>query len=582
MKILRSLIRPAALCLAGALSAEALTVKPNVGPVVSNQIANYDQFSDTTRVVDLSGFFSDPDASAAARMVTPLGAMNITLDGQTTPITVANFLSYVNQGHYFKTDPTNGALATTFFHRSISNFVIQGGGYLSTVSTNGSGDAVPTEVAPFPAIPNEPVISNRRGTIAMAQAGADANSATCQWFINLVDNSGSLDIRSNNAGPYTVFGRVAGNGMTVADAIAALPKFNLGGPFTSLPLRDYTSPNRIKVPNLVTIPEFTQISPLNFAATTSNQNAALVTVSGTKLLVDARQIGTSLITVTATDLDGAQVSQSFTVNVTAAPGRLRNISTRANIGTDDKVLIAGFIVGGGTSKRLAVRGIGPSLKSVLPNAMDDPSLQLFDGTGAVIASNDNWADAPNKQDLIDIHLAPTSDKEAAILTTVPSSAGNQAYTAIVRGVGNTSGIGLVEVYDLDSGTGATILNLSSRANVGTGGDVMIGGVIVSGDNSKRIVVRALGPSLTAQGVSGALPNPTLGLYNAQGTLIDSNDDWQTNPNAAEIQADTLAPSQPTESAVIDTVQPGAYTAIVSGVGATPTGVAIVEVYQVPN
>ncbi|MGZ4985631.1 MAG: peptidylprolyl isomerase [Chthoniobacterales bacterium] len=585
MKLFRSTLRPVALLIAAAFSAQALIVKPNVAPVVTNTIGNYDQLLETTRVIDLTGFFKDPDASAAVQLITPLGTMNLTLDGETAPITVANLLNYLNSGRYFKADPNNGGqIASLFFHRSAllngAPFVLQTGGWLGTIQSGGVGAIQPTQVLAYPAIMNEPVISNKRGTIAMAKTATDANSATSEFFINLADNGGGNANLDTTVGGFTVFGRVAGNGMTVADAIKALPTYNFGVPFNELPLRNYDGRSSVKLPNLVSIPTFAQISPLTFTASSTNSAVAPVSISGNNVLIGAKQIGTSNITVTATDLDGAAISQMFTVNVVSAPGRLLNLATRMNIGTGDNVLIAGFIMGGGTSKRLAVRAIGPSLQGIVPNVISDPRLELRDDTQALIASNDNWGDSPNKQDLIDFHLNPSSDKESALIATVPSSAGSKAYTAIVQGVGGATGVGLVEVYDLDAQAGSTLLNFSSRGRVGSAdSDAMFGGVIIGGNQSVRLVVRARGPSLTNFGIAGVLADPTLEVRDANGTLLDSNDDWQSNPNAAEIQNDHLQPDDPKEPAVIITLAPAAYTAIVHGKGGT-TGVATVEAYQV--
>jgi hypothetical protein len=149
------------------------------------------------------------------------------------------------------------------------------------------------------------------------QAGAP-DSATSEWFINLADNGGPPNNLDTQNGGFTVFGRVVNNGMTVADAIAALPRFNVGSPFEALPLRNYASPNPIMVPNLVSIPGISQIPPLSFSVMSNDPAIADATVSGTKLLV----VGSATFTVTATDFDGASVSQNFTVNVVAAPGRL--------------------------------------------------------------------------------------------------------------------------------------------------------------------------------------------------------------------------------------------------------------------
>lgn len=554
--------------------AQALTAKPNAAPVVTSPIASYQQYHQTTRVIDLTTSFTDPDASAAVKLTTSLGAMNFTLDGSTAPLTVANFLNYVNSGRYFITDPTTKQQASLFVHRAVSGFVIQSGGFLGTVNPDGTGNVQASAVPTFPPVKNEPLISNTRGTIAMAKLGGDPNSATSQWFINLVDNSANLDGQN---GGFTVFGKVAGNGMSVADAIAALPKVNAGSPFDSLPVRNYTSPNLIKVPNLVSIPEFTQIAPLRFTATSSDTNVATAAVSETRLLVSAANPGTAQVTVTATDLDGATHSQIFTVTVVAAPGRLVNVATRLQVGTNENVLIAGFIVKGGTSKRLLVRGIGPS--SGVAGALANPVLELHDSNGA-LTSNDDWGSNSNKQEIIDTGIAPASPLESAILMTVPSNDTGVAYTAVLQGVNGGTGIGVVEAYDLDSGAGSTILNVSTRGRVETGDGVLFGGFIIGGSEAKWILVRGIGPSLTDSGVTGALANPTIELHDGNGATIDANDDWQMSPQASDIQKSGIAPSNPKESAMLNLLPPSFYTAIIRGVNNT-TGIGSVEVYQLP-
>ncbi|HEX8280141.1 MAG TPA: peptidylprolyl isomerase [Chthoniobacterales bacterium] len=557
--------------------AHSLTVKPNLGPVVSNPIADYQQYVRTTRVIHLANVFTDQDASAAARLVTPLGTMNFTLDGATAPLTVANFLRYVNEGAYFKTDPTNGQLASTFFHRSVSNFVIQAGGFVSTVNPNNSGNIQPTQVATFGAVQNEPFISNTRGTIAMAKLGSDPNSATSQWFINLADNSTNLDTQN---GGFTVFGHVAGDGMNVADGIAALPKFNFGSPFNELPLRNYNGTSGVKVANLVTIPEFTQISPLNFTASSNNPGVE-VSVSGTDLVVTAFTAGSAQITVTATDLDGLNVQQSFNVNVIEAPARVRNISTRANFPNGSEPLSAGFIVRGGTSKRLVVRARGPS--TGLSNAVQNPTLSLVTAANDLVASNDNWKDSADRLELEQLGLAPTSDNEAALIATVPSKeSGITNYAAVMRSADGTPGVGIVEVFDIDFAPGSTLRNVSTLGAVGTETNVLIAGFIVRGnEGTRRLLVRGVGPSLANHGISNTLPNPTLKVVNAQGTTLGTNDDWQSDSAAAaEIMGYNLQPQDPREAAVLVTVGSGEYTATLAGTGDVPTGTGIVEVFVV--
>jgi cyclophilin family peptidyl-prolyl cis-trans isomerase len=589
------------LLLVVSLSAFALPVfAQNVPPVVTSQITDVAVYAGApTKSIDVSAAFSDPDVSDAVRFGTVLGNIDIELYGQQKPITVANFLKYVDQGRYFIQDPKTLQTASSFIHRLIPSFIFQGGGYLGTVNSTNNG-IQPTAVLTFPPIQNEPGISNTRGTIAMAQLGSDPDSATSQWFINLADNGGSpnnLDIRNCTtvngqttcAGPYTVFGRVGNNTMAAVDAIAAQPQFNFSNPkvpssapFTNLPLRDYTqtdynSGRAPLVDNLISIPSITHISTLNFSASSDNANVT-VTASGTKILVSGKSVGTSKITVTATDLDGATVSQTFNVTVTMAPGRLVNLSTRMQVGTGDNALIAGFIMRGPAPKRLAVRGLGPS--TGLFGAISNPTLELHDSTGATIATNDNWGDAANKQDVSDLGLAPSSPGEAVIVTTVPSSSSGVAYTAIVRNVNNAPGLGVVEVYDIDSGPGSTLLNISTRGQVGADPNALIAGFIWGGNDSKQILVRAIGPSLTGFGVPNALTNPTLDFFNAQGTKLDSNDDWITSPQKTQIQNSGLAPTNDKESAVIQSVTAGNYTAVVHGVNGG-TGVGSVEVYQLP-
>ncbi|MEY2495089.1 MAG: hypothetical protein QOJ45_1581 [Verrucomicrobiota bacterium] len=562
-------------------------VAQNTPPVVTNPIADFTEYPTTQRSIDLTAFFADSDVNAAVRMTTVLGVIDVALFGQQKPITVANFLKYVDQGRYFIVDPTTGQLASSFVHRSEPGFVIQGGGFLGTVdpslTANPNKDNVqPTQVLSFGIIQNEPGISNKRGTIAMAKVGNDPNSATSQWFINLGANGGAPNNLDTQNGGFTVFGRVTGNGMSVVDAIAAVPRFNAAAPFDSIPLRNYPPPTPtppatptpapIKVPNLVSIPGIVRISPLNFSAVSDNQSVA-VGISGTKLLVAGNQVGAAHITVTATDLDGASVSQMFTVNVIAAPGRLVQLSTRMQVGKGDNVLIGGFIMRGAASKRLMIRGIGPS--TGLTGALTDPFLELRDNNGTIM-TNDNWGDAPNAQDMIDAHVAPTSPNESGILITVPSNTTNAFYTAIVTGANNTSGLGLVEVYDLDFGPGSTLLNISTRGQVGVDPNELIAGFFVGGSDSKQILIRGIGPSLASANITNFLADPILEVHDAQGGVY-MNDDWTQSADKTAIQNSGLAPTNPKESAVLRILPAGPYTAILRGVNGT--GVGSVEVYQ---
>lgn len=583
--------RSVALVAVGVLLCAAHLRGQNSTPVVSSQLPDFTVYAGApNRPVELVPAFRDPDLTPAVRLTTVFGSIDVALYERQKPITVANFFRYVDEGRYFMTDPTTKELASSFIHRSVSGFIIQGGGWIGTVHPTAAPAIQPTQVGALPAINNEPGISNQRGTITMAKLAGKPDSATSQWFINLRDNGGGTGGLDTVDGGFTAFGRVVGAGMEIADSINALPIHDFstsGSAFGELPLRDYIERSSVRVANLVSLPSIARIapvpSPLTFTATSSDGAIAEAKVSDRKLLVSGKAAGTAQITVVATDVDGATVSQTFNVNVIAAPGRLVNISTRMQVRTGEEVLIGGFIMRGDASKRVIVRAIGPSLTAEgIPSGevLVDPQLELYDSDGNVIAVNDNWGSA-NKQEIIDTGVAPKSSREAAILMTLPANSTGVGYTAIVRGVNNTIGVALVEVYDLDSAPGSTILNISTRGRVGTQDDrVMIGGFFVGGTEAKRILIRALGPSLTGAGVAGALTDPKMELRDAQGALVESNNDWQTSPQRDEIDASGVAPGNSKESAILRTLSPAAYTAIVR-TNTSSAGVGSVEVYQLP-
>jgi hypothetical protein len=250
---------------------------------------------------------------------------------------------------------------------------------------------------------------------------------------------------------------------------------------------------------------------------------------------------------------------------------LGNISTRLRVETGDNVLIGGFIITGTQSKKLIIRAIGPSLP--VNDTLADPILEVYDSGGQLIAANDNWVDSPDKQAIIDSTIPPNSDFESAFVGSLAPG----AYTAIVRGVNETTGVGLIEVYDLDQTVDSKLANISTRGLVQTGDNVLIGGLIVLGQDPLKVIVRAIGPSLP---VPGALADPTLELHNGNGDLIGINDNWRTDQET-EIIATTVPPTNDAESAIVQTLTPGNYTAIVRGVSDT-TGVALVEVYGLSN
>jgi glucose/arabinose dehydrogenase len=260
----------------------------------------------------------------------------------------------------------------------------------------------------------------------------------------------------------------------------------------------------------------------------------------------------------------------------AMPAEALNISGRSQVGTGENVAISGFIVAGTASKQVGVRALGPSLTSFgVAAPLADPMIELRRADGSLVLANDNWKDT-QQTEITNAGIAPPDDKEAALIA--PLTAGN--YTAIVTGKNGGTGVGLAEVYDLDQAADSRLANISTRAFVGTDSDVLIGGFITGNRlGATRIALRALGPSLMQFGITKPLPDPRLQLFDQNGTLLASNDNWQSDANQAElIISYGLAPGNNLESAIAISLAPGSYTAIVSGKN-NQTGVALVEVYD---
>lgn len=297
----------------------------------------------------------------------------------------------------------------------------------------------------------------------------------------------------------------------------------------------------------------------------------------TSSLANARNLHTTTVLQTGKVLvaagfvaDGPNASAELYVPPTT---QLLNISTRLRVLTGDSALIGGFIITGTEPKQVIIRALGPSLSSQgIEGVLRDPTLELFGANGS-ITKNDNWKDDQQAK-IKATGIAPTKDAEAAIVRTL--APGN--YTAIVSGKRGTTGIGLIEVYDLDQAAKSQLANISSRGIVDTGDDALIGGFIVGGGGAgTTVVVRALGPSLEDQ-VTGELANPTLELKDANGTTVRANDDWKSDQQA-ELQAIGIQPKREVESALIETVAAGNYTAIVRGKG-NSNGIGLVEVYDI--
>jgi hypothetical protein len=246
--------------------------------------------------------------------------------------------------------------------------------------------------------------------------------------------------------------------------------------------------------------------------------------------------------------------------------------------TGNDVMIGGFVIGGSAGKTVAIVATGPSLTAFgIANPLANPTLRLVRSSDqAVIGTNDDWQQAANQAALVAAGLAPSNALEAAILMTLPPG----AYTAIVEGVGGGTGVSVIGIYEVDGPT-IPLINISTRGRVLTGNDVMIGGFIITGSGPQAVAIVATGPSLANFGITNPLANPTLTIVRSSDqAVIDSNDDWQGHPNAAQLGMACFAPPNALEAGIYTTLPPGAYTAIVQGAGGG-TGVAVIGVYKAP-
>jgi hypothetical protein len=284
-------------------------------------------------------------------------------------------------------------------------------------------------------------------------------------------------------------------------------------------------------------------------------------------------------TLRVNDSNGTQSANVASVPIKVA-AQILNLSTRLRVQPGDNALIGGVIISGAEPKKVIMRGIGPSLTAngqPFPGRLEDPILELFNSTGASIATNDDW-----KSDQANVEatgIQPTNDKEAAIVRTLNPG----TYTVVMRGKNNGSGVGVVEMYDIGLEANARLANLSSRGFVSTGDNILIGGFFAGPQTAAvtRVVFRALGPSLTAFNVPQALQDPTLELRDRNGELLAANDNWETDQKAA-IEATGLQPTDTRESAIVLTnFEPGPYTAVVRGKDGT-IGVGLVEIFDVQN
>ncbi len=256
------------------------------------------------------------------------------------------------------------------------------------------------------------------------------------------------------------------------------------------------------------------------------------------------------------------------------------MSTRVKVSTGNNAVISGFIITGTGQKTVILRAIGPSLANAgVAGTMADPTLDLYDAKGALIATDDNWRDRQQAgfgQGGRYHAFQPTDESESAIAVTLEPG----AYTTVVRGKNRSTGVALAELYDYSRDAGSKLANISARALVQTGDNVLIGGLMVVGEGSTKMILRALGPSLAPYGITNALPDPTLELHDGNGALIGFNNDWRDNAaQAAQIAVSGVAPTNARESAMALTLAAGNYTAIVRG-RVNGSGIALFEAYNV--
>ena len=345
----------------------------------------------------------------------------------------------------------------------------------------------------------------------------------------------------------------------------------------------------------------TGTGPLSYAwrfrAATSISYEALPLATGPTLTIGSVQpADAGTYTVTVSNASGAITSSAATLTVaplaTSAATTLANISTRGVVGTEGGVLIAGLVIGGSTAKNVLVRAVGPALAGFgVAGALADPELKLLDSAGRIVAQNDNWQETANAAETsaaftrLGAFQFGQGSRDAALLTTLAPG----SYTAQVAGVAGTSGVALVEAYDADADAATArtrkLVNIATRGQVGTGENVLIAGLVVSGPGPRTYLIRAVGQTLGSFGVSGALADPLLQLYRGE-TLLRENDDWDTPAaaqpamRAAATQVGAFALQARTDAAMLITLQPGTYTAKMSGFSGE-TGIGLIEIYEVP-
>lgn len=410
------------------------------------------------------------------------------------------------------------------------------------------------------------------------------NSATHAWLVEFgINNS----VPAANGPPRNAQGLISYEVMT-----SSFPVFAVRAVTQATPPVITAQPNAFQrvvegaTVNLAVAA--TSDSPITYqwkkdgVAITAGSSAAL-SLSGVK----AAESGT--YTVTLTNATGAVTSGNAVVAL--GTSRLVNLSVRSTAGTGSETLTVGFVVGGGAAPSLMIRGIGPTLGTFgVAGVVADPVLTVLSPTSAVVATNDDWGTATNVAQITTTaaqfggFALSAGSRDAALISSLPTG----AYTAQLTSKATSAGVALVEVYDVSAaGAIAPLVNLSARTRVGTGPEVLIAGFVISGAEPKRLLIRGIGPTLGTFGVAGTLADPQLAVFK-QGvaTALQQNDNWSGGTNSAELIATAVRvgsfalPAGSRDAVLLVVLEPGVYTAQVSGVGAT-TGVGLLEIYDVP-
>src|SRR4029077_10496420 len=322
-------------------------------------------------------------------------------------------------------------------------------------------------------------------------------------------------------------------------------------------------------------------APLNYLIDYAFSDSSFVTGHGYAQLLGLDRVGHRVfwyayLTMFCNTAYNSRIIHLENTKFPAVGPRLVNLSTRGAVSSGDNVLINGFIVTGTNPKTVVLRALGPSLSGFgISGVLADPVLSLYNSSGALVATNDNWQ-TDNSTFLIQNGFAPSNPLESATLQT---NLAPDAYTVVVNGKNGAQGISLAEVYEIFSpGLNSKLGNISGRGFVGTGDNALISGFIIGDVGSGTVVVRALGPSLGSFGVSDPLSDPVLTIYDSKGNVIATNNNWQDDNHASDVQRNRLAPPNALESAVILRLPAGEYTAVVCGNNGA-TGNALVEVYH---